>query len=429
MRSSARVSLAPVAELRAAPANTTMTAGQSVLILDGQTNQALACVRSLGRAGYRVLVASPLRWPLAGWSKYCSRRFHLTGETRLDYARLRSDAMAHGVNWVLPMTERACVLCNLERTDWEQAGIQVACASDETLENAFDKAATIARAVKCGVAIPPTRLPHSLEAAHEAASEIGYPCVIKPRFSFTWDGEVFLPHHDCAHVAQPDQLEAQVLQRHQAGKWPLVQGYVPGVGKGIFALCDRGRVVAWFAHERLREVRPTGSGSSLRRAIPLDPRLRDPAKRILGELRWHGPAMVEFRDDGIHAPWLMEINGRFWTSLELAIQAGVDFPRLWLEIMSGRRVETVNTYRTDVTLRWLWGDVKHLMFVLAGRPRGFTGPFPSLRRGLRDVLGPQPPGTRAETWQSADPWPALAEWIQGIREIISTARQLTMRNR
>jgi predicted ATP-grasp superfamily ATP-dependent carboligase len=326
------------------------------------------------------------------------------------------------VDWVLPMTERACVLCNQERADWEQAGMRIACALEETLENAFDKAATIERAVQCDVSIPPTRLPESLEDAREAAPTVGYPCVIKPRFSFTWDGASFLPHHDCAHVAQPDQLDAEVLRRYQAGNWPLVQGYVPGVGKGVFALCDQGRVVAWFAHERLREVRPTGSGSSLRRAIPLDPRLREPAERILGELRWHGPAMVEFRDDGIHPPWLMEINGRFWTSLELAIQAGVDFPRLWLEILAERPVETISVYRTDVTLRWLWGDMKHLMFVLAGRPRGYTGPFPSLGRSLRDVLGPQPPGTRAEIWQRADPWPALAEWLQGAREILSTAK-------
>ena len=423
MRSRARASLTPMADLRADPADAASIASQSILVLDGQTNQALACVRSLGRAGYRVLVASPVRWPLAAWSRYCRGQFYVKGDTPADFARLRRQAEAVGVDWVLPMTERACVLCNVEREAWEQAGMQIACAPDATLEQAFDKAATIEQALRCGVSIPETRLPDSLEAAREAAREVGYPCVIKPRFSFTWDGATFLPHHDCAHVAQPDQLDAQVLRRHQAGHWPLVQGYVPGVGKGVFALCDHGRVVAWFAHERLREIRPTGSGSSLRRAIPLAPRLREPAERILGALRWHGPAMVEFRDDGIHPPRLMEINGRFWTSLELAIQSGVDFPKLWLDILSGRPVKPVSTYRTDVTLRWLWGDMKHLMFVLAGRPNGYTGPFPSLGRGLRSVFGRQPKGTRAEIWQSADPWPALAEWLQGAREILSTTRR------
>lgn len=422
MRSTARDSLAPVADVRAAPVESLPGLGQTVLVLDGQTNQALACVRSLGRAGYRVLVASLVPWPLAAWSHYCSGRFHLSGETRADYARLRAKVSACGIDWILPMTERACVLCNLDRDVWKDAGMEIACASDDILRTAFDKAATIEMAVRSGVAIPPTRLPGSIDEARAAAREIGYPCVVKPRFSFTWDGVAFLPHHECAHVAHEDQLDAQVLPRHQAGHWPMIQGYVPGVGKGVFALCDHGRVIAWFAHERLREIRPTGSGSSLRRAIPLDPRLREPAERILAEMRWHGPAMVEFRDDGRNPPWLMEVNGRFWTSLELAIQAGVDFPRLWLDVLGGRPVAPIDHYRTDVTLRWAWGDFKHLLFVLAGRPRGYSGPFPTLAQALRDVLGAQPKGTRTEIWQRGDRWPAVAEWLHGARELLATLR-------
>ena len=392
---------------------------QRILILDGQTNQALACARSLGRAGYVVAVASRFRWPLAGWSRYCSRQFHLRGETPADYARLRDEVRSFRADWVLPLTEPACLLCNLERAEWEQTGARIACASQDMLSNAFDKAATIEAARRCGVSVPQTRIPDSVESAREAASQVGYPCVIKPRFSFVWDGSRFLPHRAYAHVANAADLDAEVVRCHQAGYWPLIQSYVAGTGKGVFALCDRGRTVAWFAHERLREVRPTGSGSSLRRSIALESRLREPAEKLLAELDWHGPAMVEFRDDGIRPPWLMEVNGRFWNSLELAIQAGVDFPRLWLDVLNGRSVEAIESYRTDVTLRWLWGDAKRMMFVLAGRPRGYTDFFPSPRQGLRELLGPQPPGTRAEIWQRDDPWPAVAEWIQGAREVLS----------
>ena len=58
------------------------TAARSkVLVVDGQTNQALACVRSLGRAGHEVYVASDRRWPLAAWSRYCTAAFRLAGET------------------------------------------------------------------------------------------------------------------------------------------------------------------------------------------------------------------------------------------------------------------------------------------------------------------------------------------------------------
>ncbi|HXL10139.1 MAG TPA: hypothetical protein VN955_02030, partial [Gemmatimonadales bacterium] len=35
-------------------------------------------------------------------------------------------------------------------------------------------------------------------------------------------------------------------------------------------------------------------------------------------------------------------------------------------------------------------------------------------QGLREVLGPQPAGTRSETWQPDDRWPGVGEWMQGI---------------
>lgn len=388
-----------------------------VLILDAQTNQALACTRSLGRAGHSVSVASHWRWPLAGWSRYCSGQYHLSAETADAFTHLREWAEARRIEWVMPLTERACLLCNLQRGEWEAIGAQIACAPEGTLKRAFDKAATVECATRSGVSVPPNRVPDSLEEARAAAREVGYPCVIKPRFSHAWDGTRFLPNLSCAYVRQPEALDEAVLSRRQGNYWPLIQAYVPGTGKGVFALCERGKTVAWFAHERLRDVRPTGSGSSLRRSIPLAPRLREPAERLLAELCWHGPAMVEFRDDGVQPPWLMEVNGRFWTSLELAIQAGVDFPRLWLEILCRQPVQPVHDYATDVTLRWVWGDMKRLMYVLAGRPRGYTGAFPSFREGLREVLGRQPQGTRAEIWQPNDPWPGVAEWLQGIREL------------
>src|SRR6185312_113515 len=108
-------------------------------------------------------------------------------------------------------------------------------------------------------------------------------------------------------------------ENRQGPHWPILQKFVPGQGKGVSGLCDHGRPVALYAHERLRDVRPSGSGSTLRRSVPLEPRLREPVERLLAELQWHGPVMVEFRDDGCSPPALMEVNGRFWGSTQLAV--------------------------------------------------------------------------------------------------------------
>ena len=392
---------------------------ERVLVLDGHTNQALACVRSLGRAGHEVLVASHRRWPLAAWSTYCRGRFRLAGETVAAFAEVRGWARARGVTIVLPLTERACLLCNAERQAWEAQGIIVGCGRDDMLLRAFDKAETVRYASACGLSIPPTRVPTSLADAREAAEAVGYPCVVKPRFSNMLDGAVFWPGGGARYVGHPAQLDAALEASRQGDRWPLIQGFVPGQGKGVFALCDHGKPVAWFAHERLRDVRPSGSGSSLRRAVALDPRLREPTERLLCEMKWHGPAMVEFRDDGTNAPSLMEVNGRFWGSLQLAVSAGVDFPRLWVDLLRGHKMAPSAAYSEGVTLRWVWGDVKRFLYILAGAPRGYPGRYPSWWQGLRELLGRQPPGTRNETWTAGDAWPVVGELVHGVGELVT----------
>jgi len=394
-------------------------AASKVLVLDGHTNQALACVRSLGQAGYTVLVASPRRWPLAAWSRYCTDSFRLAGQHVKAWAELRVWAIQQGVQLVLPLTERSCFLCNEERAVWETAGIAVGCAPQAQLDLAFDKAQSLRLAEACGVRIPLTFMPASDEEGETAAAQTGFPCVIKARRSNAWDGERFLPDHGCAYAGSRPQLAALIAPRRQGSDWPLLQQYVAGKGAGVFALCDHGRVLAWFAHERLRDVNPTGSGSSLRRAAPLPERLRAPAERLLAAMNWHGPAMVEFRDDGVQPPCLMEVNGRFWGSLQLALAAGVDFPRYWVELLLGKPVRAPARYDETATVRWLWGDVKRLLYILKGPPQGYRGSFPSRLAGVCELIGSQPAGTQWECWSKADPWPALGEWVQGAQELLA----------
>jgi predicted ATP-grasp superfamily ATP-dependent carboligase len=390
-----------------------------VLVLDGQTNQALACVRSLGEAGCEVFVASHERLPLAGWSRHCRESYRLGGQTHEGFAGLREWAARRGVSFVLPLTERSCVLCNDERAEWERVGARVGCGPDEMLEAAFDKARTLRHAAACGLRVPVTRAPESFDGCLSAAEEIGFPCVVKPRRSNARAGGRFLPAKAPVYVNGREDLRGAVVACRQGEEWPLVQSYVAGRGKGVFALCEAGRVVAKFAHERLRDTRPTGSGSSLRRSVAPDPRLVEPAERLLAEMRWHGPAMVEFKDDGCGPPCLMEVNGRFWGSLQLGVDAGVNFPVLWLSILRGEEIAERCDYEAGVTLRWLWGDVKRFLFILRGAPRGYAGEYPTVAQGVRELLGRQPPGTRLEAYRAGDRWPAVGEWVQGTRELLT----------
>jgi hypothetical protein len=71
----------------------------------------------------------------------------------------------------------------------------------------------------------------------------------------------------------------------------------------------------------------------------------------------------------------MEINGRFWGSLQLAVDAGVNFPFLLLNMAMGK-AETLpeNGYRIGVKSRWLLGDLDQLVMRLRKSDRDLNLP-------------------------------------------------------
>jgi protein-tyrosine-phosphatase len=67
--------------------------------------------------------------------------------------------------------------------------------------------------------------------------------------------------------------------------------------------------------------------------------------------------MVEFKRDVDGTYWLMEINPRFWGSLALSIDAGIDFPRVLLGLAAGVRAVPQPKYQVGYATRHFPSDV------------------------------------------------------------------------
>jgi predicted ATP-grasp superfamily ATP-dependent carboligase len=76
-------------------------------------------------------------------------------------------------------------------------------------------------------------------------------------------------------------------------------------------------------------------------------------------LKWNGVAMVEYRvDSRTNEPKFMEINPRFWGSLQTAVFSGIDFPYLLYKLGIENECKDSFEYEAGKQVRWLFfGDI------------------------------------------------------------------------
>ncbi|MGH9600392.1 MAG: ATP-grasp domain-containing protein, partial [Terracidiphilus sp.] len=243
---------------------------------------------------------------------------------------------------------------------------------------------------------------------------VSWPLVVKPASSVA-DGPEGPIKFGVSWASDLGALRAVVHALPAAAFPVLLQERIEGPGTGIFLLRWDGRVIAEFAHERVREKPPSGGVSVCCVSVRPDRELVAQAESLLAALDWQGPAMVEFkRDAKTGVAFLMEINGRFWGSLQLAVDAGVDFPRLLVDAALGQLPPALPNWRAGVRLRWWWGDVDHLISRLRHPD---DGALPGGRLGaLKTFLLPGS-GTRNEVFRRNDPKPALRETVEWLGAI------------
>lgn len=403
-----------------------------VLVLDGNENQAVACVRSLARAGHSVFVGSDSSWSKAGWSRFCRGGFRYTPPQEDAVAFIEGiaeEVRREQGTLVLPMTERTTLPLSAEREKIFNAGGRLVLPPHETVLKAFDKQQTTRLAESLGIIVPSTSLICDREQARALSESSSYPMVLKARTSeeISADGKV---QATGAPLYARDAREFLAGYDEIRGRCSavLAQEFIEGAGAGYFALMRDGELRAEFAHRRIRDVRPTGSGSAVRESVGAEPRLREAALAILRELRWHGVAMVEFRVKPDGCPVFLEVNGRFWNSLPLAIYAGADFPGRLAEMAEHGDTESSLDYCRGVRCRWVLGDFRHLLEVWRGAPKGFPGAFPKRFRTLLDFLTPVK-GTFHDNFMLRDPLPELGDWLDFAFRRLPARRRLRSRAR
>ncbi len=388
----------------------------SVLVTPGNLRSSLAVTRSLGRRGIAVTVADERQRSLAGASRHCRASIRVPSPSRdgdAFVAKILEEVCRAGHRVLIPTDDVSLWVLGEARSRFE--GLATLPFPDlEAIQVAHDKGALMSLAEEKEIPVPKTVVLRDPDDLTGAIRHVGLPAVVKPRFSRFRRGGEWINGGGTLYVHTPEELQVACRAVHQTVPFPLVQEYIPGEGRGIFALMNHGKIRAAFAHRRIREKPPSGGVSVLSESVALDTELLEYSCNLLETLKWHGVAMVEFKHDardGISK--LLEVNGRFWGSLQLAVDAGIDFPHLLYRLAVDGDVEPAFSYKEGVRLRWRLGDLDWLLLRLR------DGKQARRRFGaIQEFLASSGRMTKGEVFRWGDPAPAFEELSEYVGHIV-----------
>jgi biotin carboxylase len=341
------------------------------------------------------------------------------------------------IDAIFPSWDPKVYVFSKNKERFERMGVLVPVPDYETVVTPLDKYRTMLAAQAAGFPCPRTFLPESEAELDGIASEIGFPLVIKARFTSGGDG---------LHLVR-DRRELRdrwraARKRHGA---PVVQEYIPGRDKrnSYLVFDKRGQLKVAFCVRThrlfLRIYRNSSAATESSAAHPFV----EHAARLAQSLGWWGSVTVQAKlDPRDGQPKLMEMNPRLGHHLWLRTAIGINEPLMALRIARGEEIDEVTTYSVGTMLLNPVEDFMTLGYSLVdllwyrlrtkclGRtPADPYNPPMSLRELARSYartyLGDHPkvfdPYFRHFP---EDPAPSILWWLVYLRQVVRATRHL-----
>ena len=316
----------------------------------------LSIVRSLGKKNINTTVICEnnlAKW--ASFSKYCNNKIIL-GNTQDIISNFSEEYI------IMPILENQIIELTKKRNRYH---CTFAFPEYPVLEMASDKKFVMERAKELDIPCPETIFLGEIDPGSDKFDKITcdlkYPVVIKPVHGGGGEGVSF--------VHSPDQLKMVYNESTKEFGPVIIQEKIPFNERySVGILMNFDHEVRRFCV--LRELRyyPLDTGPATLVETIERPDLVSYSQRILESMNFYGVAELDFvNDPRTNTPKLLEINPRFWGSLQGAISAGVDFPFLLYRLFEEGDIDKNNKYRTGIRTRHVFFyDYRRLRSILYG---------------------------------------------------------------
>ena len=289
----------------------------------------LAAIRSLGRAGVRVLAVDHRPSALGFRSRYAER--FLSADAHTDPTRFIASIRALGEVVVFPTHDGQLNLIAQHLGDLD---VLAPFSGWDVLERVQSKRAQLDEAAAAGVDVPRTHYPRTATEARAAAEELGFPVLVKPEHPVGFKQRFRRQAFRCETV---DEVGDAYTRAEEFA--PMVQELIPGGDDTLYTVgsyvARDGRPLGVFSGRKLRQTPPGIGTCRVGEAVWVQDAV-DAALRLLQGFGYVGLSQVEFKRDPRDGKFkLMEINPRLWQWHGLAAACGVDLPRIAYDDLVG----------------------------------------------------------------------------------------------
>ena len=331
---------------------------------DAEERAALGACRGLTHAGYRVCAVAHRRSAATHWSRSCAERVVLPDPRRSvdGFVHALGELLRGGRYSALIPGSEASLLAVSEHRERLEPSTRLGLPSREAVRRSVDKLRLAESAREAGLASPPSRACTDLEEASAAASELGYPVVLKPAQSFGRVNGAFRQRG----VAIAGDYEALERGVSELGTPFIVQRFERARFLSCTGVFADGRLLALTTSRVLRLWPPVAGMHTYSETVRAPQGLADRVRELLAAIGWQGIfqlQMLELPDGRLS---VIDLNPRVFASIALDISAGANLGAVWCDWLLGRDPLPV-VGQPARRYRWEEGELCHFAWQLRHR--------------------------------------------------------------
>ncbi|WP_179346371.1 carboxylate--amine ligase [Winogradskyella ursingii] len=295
----------------------------SVLIPDGESHILLYVVNCLAQIKHiDIYVMSNTKYHPMRYSRYI-KKFTYYAETSSDLdwiENINKEVKRHSIDVVMPIFEsriKTLIQYRSKIIQQDQLGLL---SNIEDYETAFNKNKLTKHLEANQIPYAKCTLVTSF-ADLDKVNGLKFPVIIKPVEGYGGGQGIF-------KFDSKDELLAH-FKKYPMIYNNIVQEYVQGYDIDCSVLCKDGQILA-YTIQKGNMIGTHQFSPQFGVQFQYNKKLIDTVKHIMKSLNWSGVAHLDMRYDAHTDQYkAIEINTRFWVSLEASLLAGVNFPYLY----------------------------------------------------------------------------------------------------